>query len=312
MPLDTFICGQCEENFNDIQLFIIHKKECIPITTSAAPMVDETPSTPSLATEETAVQIPDALEYTAVEGAVNVNVDSADLLSQVAQAAMVTGDDSSNTKAVVIITSPEDADTTAAVQPLLEALESVSVDQLQPKTEISNTSTVSTVTTPAVITATSTTTTTAAATPITSIITTATTPTTTTTMIPSTSTGRRRGRPRKGEEKNVQRDAVPKEPERLPIPDKGKDGRYHCARCKRAFTKERYFITHKCLASSDYVDISKKDVVKIEGDESEEEPEWQIHVPLARHSQLRMVTAHTVDGVCDMANVKPFITQIHK
>lgn len=33
--------------------------------------------------------------------------------------------------------------------------------------------------------------------------------------------GRRRGRPRKGEEKNVQRDAVPKEPERLPIPDKG-------------------------------------------------------------------------------------------
>lgn len=125
-----------------------------------------------------------------VEGAVNVNVDSADLLSQVAQAAMVTGDDSSNTKAVVIITSPEAADTTAAVQPLLEALESVSVDQLQPKTEISNASTVSTVTTPAVTTTTSTTTT-AAATPITSIITTATTSTTTTTttMIPSTSTG---------------------------------------------------------------------------------------------------------------------------
>ena len=65
MPLDTFICGQCQENFNDIQLFINHKKECIPITTSTATMVAEAPSATSPAVEETAVQIADALEYTA-------------------------------------------------------------------------------------------------------------------------------------------------------------------------------------------------------------------------------------------------------
>ena len=126
-----------------------------------------------------------------MDGTVNVNVDSADLLSQVAQATMVTGDDSS--KAVVIITSPQAANSTAAVQPLLEALESVSVDQLQPKTQIANaTSVISTVTTPVVTTTAPTTTTAAAAaTSITSNTTNTTTTTTitATTTTPSTSTG---------------------------------------------------------------------------------------------------------------------------
>lgn len=38
----------------------------------------------------------------------------------------------------------------------------------------------------------------------------------------------------------------------------GPDGKLHCKCCKRSFTKERFFVTHKCLAVSDYVDITKK------------------------------------------------------
>ena len=43
-----------------------------------------------------------------------------------------------------------------------------------------------------------------------------------------------------------------------------KDGKLRCPNCKRTFTKERHFKTHKCLASSLYVDISKKEIVKID------------------------------------------------
>lgn len=28
MPLDTFICGTCQMSFNEIDSFIIHKKDC--------------------------------------------------------------------------------------------------------------------------------------------------------------------------------------------------------------------------------------------------------------------------------------------
>lgn len=49
------------------------------------------------------------------------------------------------------------------------------------------------------------------------------------------------------------------------IPLTGADGKYHCKRCKKAFGKERHFLTHRCMATSDYVDISKRDVVKLEG-----------------------------------------------
>ncbi|GAB1603206.1 zinc finger protein ZFAT-like isoform X1 [Argonauta hians] len=259
MPLDTFICGQCQGNFNDIELFIFHKKECVPQasaeavalpepdTVTVAPQSVEVPIT--LNTEDT-IKFADVLQCTSVEESttVNVNVESADLLSQVAQAAMVTGGSDGETapsdkKAVVIITSPQDTTddnaSAAAVQPILDALNQTVFRAVETEPPMTPPTQQPLAITPGV----------------------------------SGQSGRRRGRPRKGEEKNVQRDAVPKEPQRLPIPEKGKDGKYHCTRCKRAFPKERYFITHKCLATSDYVDISKKDVVKIEGDESEEEAE---------------------------------------
>ena len=39
-----------------------------------------------------------------------------------------------------------------------------------------------------------------------------------------------------------------------------KDGKLHCPNCHRAFNKERHFRTHKCLANSLYIDISKREV----------------------------------------------------
>ena len=41
---------------------------------------------------------------------------------------------------------------------------------------------------------------------------------------------------------------------------------FRCSSCKRAFRKERHYTTHKCLASSDYVDITRRELV--EGGES--------------------------------------------
>ena len=43
----------------------------------------------------------------------------------------------------------------------------------------------------------------------------------------------------------------------------GADGKLNCTRCKRSFNKERVFNAHKCLAVSDYIDLSNtKDLVK--------------------------------------------------
>ena len=36
----------------------------------------------------------------------------------------------------------------------------------------------------------------------------------------------------------------------------GLDGRMICKRCKRSFNKQRVFNAHKCLAVSDYIDLS--------------------------------------------------------
>ena len=45
----------------------------------------------------------------------------------------------------------------------------------------------------------------------------------------------------------------------------GPDGRYHCVSCKKAFHKERHYITHKCIANTDYVDITGKEAIAGEG-----------------------------------------------
>lgn len=63
MPLDTFICGQCEGNFYDIQTFITHKKECDPATSVAMTKMIVDGLAPS---RKRAVEIDEDFEYTAV------------------------------------------------------------------------------------------------------------------------------------------------------------------------------------------------------------------------------------------------------
>ncbi|XP_076470431.1 zinc finger protein ZFAT-like isoform X2 [Babylonia areolata] len=55
------------------------------------------------------------------------------------------------------------------------------------------------------------------------------------------------------------------------MPEKDKDGKLRCPNCHRVFNKERHFKTHKCLASSLYIDISKREVKIDSGDEGEPE-----------------------------------------
>nr|KAG5708031.1 hypothetical protein BaRGS_025169 [Batillaria attramentaria] len=90
-------------------------------------------------------------------------------------------------------------------------------------------------------------------------------------VLPPKKPGRRSGRPKKGEEKNKPIVAVPATESKPEVPEKGADGTMRCSRCHRSFRKERHFKTHKCLATSAYVDITKRDVKLDSGDE--EEPE---------------------------------------
>lgn len=83
---------------------------------------------------------------------------------------------------------------------------------------------------------------------------------------PKIYTGKKRGRPKKSETTpKVTQEIVEKE--KPTSPERGPDGRLTCRCCKRKFTKERFFNTHKCMASSDYVDISKKQAIGDSGPE---------------------------------------------
>ncbi|CAL1545757.1 unnamed protein product [Lymnaea stagnalis] len=92
--------------------------------------------------------------------------------------------------------------------------------------------------------------------------------------IPSPPKKRRPGRAKAGESKSKIIEAVPPTAPRPTVPETNPDGRLGCPQCKRTFTKERHFNTHKCLASSSYVDITKKEIVKIDSDE---EDDWSDH-----------------------------------
>jgi len=51
------------------------------------------------------------------------------------------------------------------------------------------------------------------------------------------------------------------------------DGRLTCRRCKKKFSKERHFNTHKCLALSDFVDIMETELINMGEEESDDEEE---------------------------------------
>lgn len=85
---------------------------------------------------------------------------------------------------------------------------------------------------------------------------------------------KKRGRPRKAD----QRVEKPKfDPEEKNEPEIGPDGRLICTRCKRSFHKGRVFNAHKCLAVSDYVDLSNpKELVKANTGELNEDETMQL------------------------------------
>ncbi|KAK3757650.1 hypothetical protein RRG08_000162 [Elysia crispata] len=78
---------------------------------------------------------------------------------------------------------------------------------------------------------------------------------------------KRRGRARASENRPKPLEAVPPTTQKPSIPERDADGKLVCPQCKRLFAKERHFNTHKCLASSSYVDITKKEVKIDSGDE---------------------------------------------
>lgn len=44
----------------------------------------------------------------------------------------------------------------------------------------------------------------------------------------------------------------------------GPDGKLYCKACKKSFHKERFFKTHKCMPTTDYVDITRKNTLLAE------------------------------------------------
>ncbi|KAK2186472.1 hypothetical protein NP493_199g06054 [Ridgeia piscesae] len=85
--------------------------------------------------------------------------------------------------------------------------------------------------------------------------------------------GRKRGRPKKGEEKAHTAPVNIAKVEKPALPERAADGLIHCPCCKKVFRRERHFTTHKCLASSDYVDITKKELMNTDELDSDGEAE---------------------------------------
>ncbi|XP_069113038.1 zinc finger protein ZFAT-like [Argopecten irradians] len=86
--------------------------------------------------------------------------------------------------------------------------------------------------------------------------------------------GKKRGRPRL--QKGTVRKQVEEKPPLKPSkPEISSDGRFVCTSCKRSFTKERFFNTHKCMGTTDYIDLTRKQVIdlELEVDEIEEDLE---------------------------------------
>ncbi|XP_052818727.1 zinc finger protein ZFAT-like [Mya arenaria] len=78
--------------------------------------------------------------------------------------------------------------------------------------------------------------------------------------------GRPPGRPKKNKEKQA-----PLEKKHIPEkePDIGPDGKMTCRRCKKVFSRERVFNAHRCIALSEYVDFTTKDVPDVDPDDND-------------------------------------------
>ncbi|KAH3768960.1 zinc finger protein ZFAT-like isoform X2 [Dreissena polymorpha] len=75
----------------------------------------------------------------------------------------------------------------------------------------------------------------------------------------------RGGRPRKTKKEETIKVEEPKEK----VADIGTDGKLTCQRCKKVFNRERVFNAHKCIAMSEYVDFTTKDIANIDPDDND-------------------------------------------
>ncbi|KAL3859095.1 hypothetical protein ACJMK2_009328, partial [Sinanodonta woodiana] len=202
MPLDTFICGGCMLTFNDIELFVGHKKkgcesnrvsplEQARTISENEPLDSETASIMSELSAQNPPTLADGTVINDAEGMLPSALLDADLGGDQPQTVIILQDikDLHFADLPISQTNTESTQTEAA--------------QFKPR--------------------------------------------------------RKRGRAKKTEEIAAKSEPLP--------PEKGKDGKLICVRCKRSFNRERFFTTHKCLASSDFVDISQKDVKFDSGDE---------------------------------------------
>ncbi|XP_033754762.1 zinc finger protein ZFAT-like isoform X2 [Pecten maximus] len=85
--------------------------------------------------------------------------------------------------------------------------------------------------------------------------------------------GKKRGRPK--QKGSVRKQVEEKPPVKPSKPEIGSDGRFVCSSCKRSFTKERFFTTHKCMGTTDYVDLSRKQVLDLDLDVDEVEEDLE-------------------------------------
>ncbi|XP_052061305.1 zinc finger protein ZFAT-like [Mytilus californianus] len=204
MPMDTFICGTCQVTFNEIDSFILHKKDC----------------------QGNQGQLTDVIEANLPQ--------EFPTITEVDNAATLVNE-STGEQTVIIIQPGTDQD--EITQRLMDGTFTLTDLQNATFSTFDSNSTNSVLELPP-----------AQAKPY---------------------TGKKRGRPKKSETSKPTAD-LPVEKEKSTSPERGADGRLTCRRCKRKFTKERFFNTHKCMGSSDYVDITKKQAIGDSGpDESD-------------------------------------------
>ncbi|XP_061162603.1 zinc finger protein ZFAT-like isoform X2 [Saccostrea echinata] len=199
--MDTFICGSCQMTFNDIEQFVIHKKDC---NVNLLPPTSQ-PETQSGQQVEN-------------ENVGHVVVSTADSNAEDQVMAFPEGSRVVTTEVVDSVTGEQQ--TVIIIQPApgseMPGSQGVTLDGQTP------------------------------------------------------GSGKKRGRPKK----EKQTDSIPvakvQKVEKPSVPEMGADGKLYCKACKKSFHKERFFKTHRCMPTTDYVDITKKSVLTVEYGENEE------------------------------------------
>ncbi|XP_012940881.1 zinc finger protein ZFAT [Aplysia californica] len=271
MPLDTFICGQCQDSFTDLNEFVLHKQGNCPATAPAtpAPPSSSSPALPQ-GTEVIRLHMNESGEITGMsslpvgEDESMTNGSTFTFLNDVNMEGDFgntnldgNGAGTDNSAQTLIILNNSETDGLGGLDSsgmnLLTPSQSMDGLTSQPEGPLGGQEVKGD--TPEVM------------------------PTLTEPLAPpemgEEKVGgfppkKRRGRSKTGEGKVKVIEAVPPSTPKPTVPETNADGKLVCPQCKRTFAKERHFNTHKCLATSSYVDITKKEIVKIDSGDEEE------------------------------------------